>query len=184
MDTRIVIAIVVAAFLVVVLAGWAYSQRRRSRLRERFGPEYDRVLREHGDERRAQTVLEKREERVAGLVIRPLAEPARARYAEHWWDVQRRFVDDPDTAVREADDLVADVMSARGYPVGDFAQRAADISVDYPRLVEDYRTAHDIALRHRNGEANTEDLRTAMLYYRSLFRDLLEPPEPERREVA
>ncbi len=185
MDIRIVVAIIVAVFVVIVLAGWAYRRRCRSRqLRERFGPEYDRVLREHGDSRRGEAVLEKRERRIAGLEIRPLPDPARERYTQHWFEVQRRFVDDPSAAVSEADDLVSDVMSARGYPLADFEQRAADISVDHPRVVDNYRAAHEIALRHRRGEANTEDLRKAMVHYRSLFDELLEHPSPERREVA
>jgi hypothetical protein len=185
MDMRIVVAIVVAVFVIAVLAAWAYARRRRSQqLRERFGPEYDRVIHQHGDARRAETMLEQREKRVERLEIRSLPEPARERYAQHWWEVQRRFVDDPGAAVAEADDLVSDVMSARGYPVGDFEQRAADISVDHPRVVENYRAAHDIALRHRRGEASTEDLRKTMVHYRSLFEELLEHRSPERREVA
>ena len=183
-DMRTVVAIVVAALIIVAIVAWVYTRRRRSGiLRERFGPEYDRVVRQHGDVRRAETVLETRKERVERLEIRSLPEPARERYAQHWLEVQRRFVDDPRSAVTEADGLVTDVMSARGYPMGDFQQRAADVSVDYPQLVENYRTAHDIALRHNRGEASTEDLRKAMVHYRSLFDELLGRPS-ERREVA
>lgn len=185
MDIRVVVAIIVAVFVVVAIAGWAYARRRRAQqLRDRFGPEYDRLAREHGDARVAENVLEKRQKRVARLEIRPLAGPARERYAQHWLEVQRRFVDDPRTTVSEADELVSDVMSARGYPMGDFEQRAADVSVDHPRVVQNYRAAHHIALRHARGEANTEDLRKAMVYYRSLFEELLERDTPERREVA
>ncbi len=183
-DMRTVVAIVVAVCVVVALAAWAHTRRRRSRqLQERFGPEYDRVVLQHGDVRRAETVLETREKRVERLEIRSLPESARERYAQHWLEVQRRFVDDPRMAVTEADGLVMDVMSARGYPMGDFQQRAADVSVDHPQLVENYRMAHDIALRRNRGEANTEDLRKAMVYYRLLFDELLGRPS-ERREVA
>jgi hypothetical protein len=184
MDTRILIAVLVAVFVVVLLAGWAYARRRRvQRLRERFGPEYDRTVRQQGNVRRAEAELQQREERVERLHIRPLAESARLRYREHWLEVQRRFVDNPSEAIAAADDLVADVMAARGYPVGAFEQRAADISVAHPLVVQHYRLAHAIALREGAGDANTEDLRKAMVSYRSLFEDLL-GITTDRREVA
>lgn len=185
MDMRVVAAIIVGVLLIVAASVWVYAQRRRrAQLRERFGPEYDRVVHQYGESRQAENVLEKREIRVKQMEIRSLPETARIRYAQHWYDVQRRFVDDPRAAMAEADDLVSDVMSARGYPMGDFEQLSADISVNHPRVVESYRAAHEIALRHKHGEASTEDLRKAMVYYRSLFDELLEQRSPERRGVA
>jgi hypothetical protein len=183
-DMRIVVPILVV-IVILVIAAWAYAKQRRHRqLRERFGPEYDRVVNQYGEPGRAERVLETRQTRVEKLEIKSLPGTARERYAQRWLEVQRRFVDDPGSAVAEADDLVSDVMSARGYPMGDFEQRSADISVNHPRVVENYRAAHDIALRHRRGEASTEDMRRAMVYYRSLFDELLEQRLPERREVA
>jgi len=182
---RIVAAIIVAVLLIAAVLVWLSTQRRRRLLlRERFGPEYDRVVNQYGEPQRAESVLEKRERRVQGMEIRPLSQSTRDQYAQHWRELQRQFVDDPRSAVAEADDLVSDVMSTRGYPMGDFEQRSADISVNHPRVVENFRAAHDIALRHRRGEASTEDLRKAMVYYRSLFDELLEQPAPERRKVA
>jgi hypothetical protein len=117
--------------------------------------------------------------------IRPLGAAERERFISEWRSVQSRFVDDPKGAVTEADKLVIRVMQARGYPMSDFEQRAADISVDHPQVVDNYRAAHEIALRHRRGESTTEDLRNAMLYYRSLFEDLLQPRSiDQRKEVA
>jgi hypothetical protein len=183
MDTRILIA-VVAGVLVLAVAVWIFMRKRRTdELRGRYGPEYDRVVRERGDRRRAEAILEQREKRVEQLAIRPLPADERARFAEAWRSDQARFVDDPSRAVAEADRLVADLMMARGYPVGDFEQRAADISVDHPKVVENYRIAHDIALRERRGEASTEDLRNAMVHYRALFDDLLADERPVSTEV-
>ncbi len=167
--------IVVAVIVVIAIAGalWAFTQRRRSTdLRRRFGPEYDREVREHG-RRGAETELERRERRVEALEIRPISREDRERFGEEWRVVQARFVDDPRGAVTDADRLVGEVMRTRGYPVGDFEQRAADISVDHPHVVENYRAAHEIALRHKRGEASTEDLRKAMVHYRALFEELL-----------
>lgn len=123
--------------------------------------------------------------RVEKFPIRELAVDERERFVTEWRVVQSRFVDDPKGAVREADELVSRLMQARGYPMSDFEQRAADISVDHPRVVDNYRAAHMIALRHRKGEATTEDLRSAIIYYRSLFDELLQTkPAGEKREVA
>jgi hypothetical protein len=183
MDTRILIAVIVA-LLVLAVGAWLFMQKRRTdELRRRFGPEYDRLVREEGDRRRAEAALEQREKRVEQLAIRPLPADERARFAEAWRSDQARFVDDPKGAVVEADRLVADLMMARGYPVGDFEQRAADISVAHPRVVENYRIAHDIAVRERRGEANTEDLRKALVHYRALFDDLLSEERPDSTEV-
>lgn len=176
MDTRVVVAIVVAVIvLVAIAAAIAVSRkRRREHLRENFGPEYDRALAQHGDPARAEAVLAEREKRVHSFPIRHLSPSDRQTYAAEWEAVQRRFVDDPAMAVSEADSLVNRVMTARGYPMADFGQRSADISVNYPTVVQNYRMAHDIALRHSQGQATTEDLRQAMVHYRSLFAELLE----------
>jgi hypothetical protein len=180
MDQVTVVAIVVGV-LVLALVGWYVWQRQRSEaLRARFGPEYDRAVREAGDDRRrAETELLKRQERVEHLEIRPLRAEQREDYLQRWRAVQAKFVDDPRGAVSDADGLVEDVMKARGYPVSDFDQRAADLSVHHPAVVSNYRAARDIAQRHRRGEASTEDLRQAMVHYRALFQDLLEDREHE-----
>jgi hypothetical protein len=135
------------------------------------------VIQEHGNQRRAETVLETREKRIECLNIRPLTGKDRDHFVEAWQADQARFVDDPKRAVMEADLLVSEVMKARGYPVADFEQRVADISVDHPHVVENYRAATEIALRQRWGEGTTEELRQAMVYYRKLFDELLEMVE-------
>jgi len=158
---------------------WLYVRKRRSTtagLRQKFGPEYERAVREHGSERKAEAKLADRQERVEKLHIRDLDPMERERFSKQWVSVQSRFVDSPKGAVAEADDLVSSLMKARGYPVSDFDQRAADISVDHPRVVENYRSAHAIALRVGKDAATTEDLRTAMIHYRSLFEDLVQVP--------
>jgi hypothetical protein len=177
--------------LVIAVLAWVYVQKRRSRtadLREKFGPEYDRAVRAHGGERKAEGKLEDREKRVEKLKIRDLDPIEHQRFSNQWESVQSRFVDSPKGAVTEADDLVSSLMKARGYPVSDFDQRAADISVDHPRVVENYRSAHEIALRVAKvgkDEATTEELRTAMIHYRSLFEELVQVPvNVERKEVA
>jgi hypothetical protein len=183
-DNRVLGAIILVALALIALAGWAYSRRRRTQqLRERFGTEYDRAVQQHGGIGPGETVLEQREKRVKRLSIVPLAPSAHQRYSQHWLEIQHRFVDDPKAAVTAADDLISDVMAVRGYPAGEFEQRSADISVDHPQVVEDYRAAHSIALRNRRVEANTEDLRQAMVLYRSLFQELL-GTETGRKEVA
>ena len=152
--------------------------------RDRFGPEYDRAVRQHGSERKAEAKLADRETRVDLLKIRDLDVAERERYLAQWQAVQSRFVDYPKGAVTEADELVCSLMKTRGYPVTDFDQRAADISVDHPLVVENYRSAHDIALRLGRGEASTEDLRTAMIHYRSLFDELVQVQTPADKRVA
>jgi hypothetical protein len=173
----VVIAVGAVALLAVLLIAFS-TRRRTNRLRTRFGPEYDRAVQQHG-ERGAASELDSRLERREHLDIRPLPPPAREQYRESWARVQAEFVDDPTAAVGEADDLVHRAMRERGYPMDDFEQRAADISVDHPQVVERYRSAHGIANRNANGEATTEDLRQAMKHYRALFDDLLETPEDE-----
>ena len=178
----VLIAIVVIAIIVVAAIGFITSRKRRSqKLRERFGPEYDRVVRQEGDPRRAEGVLEFRQKRREKFNIRPLSAADRSSFATRWNEVQARFVDDPRGAVTVADSLVTEVMQSRGYPIGEFEQRAADLSVDYPVIVANYHAAHDIASRHSTGKASTEDLRQAMVHYRALFQELLEEPKTERR---
>jgi hypothetical protein len=180
MDTTTGIVLVIALVVVVGVVAWLVMQRRRTEeLRKRFGPEYDRTVSEQGDLRRAESELEARKQRVERLDIRPLSPEEHERFAEAWQSAQALFVDEPATAIKEADRLVAEVMRDRGYPVGDFEQRVADISVDHPNVVTNYRAAHAIALANERGEANTEDLRKAMIHYRGLFEDLLETREKE-----
>ena len=173
--------IVAAVVVIVVVAVVVAMQRRRSTaLRDRFGPEYDRTLATTDGRREGEQELMERQRRRQQLEIRPLAPDAQRRYVEQWRLVQERFVDDPTGAIGEADRLVTQVMNERGYPMDDFEQRAADVSVDHPDVVEDYRRAHEIAVRRDDGETNTEDLRRAMIHYRSLFTDLLETTDSQR----
>jgi hypothetical protein len=181
------IALAVAAVLVIGIAVALYMRSRRNntaKLRDRFGPEYERAVLQHGSERKAEAKLADRETRVEMLKIRELDATERERFLSQWQVAQARFVDYPKGAVAEADELVSSLMQARGYPVADFDQRAADISVDHPRVVENYRSAHSIALRLGRGEANTEDLRTAMIHYRSLFDELVQVQAPGIKRVA
>jgi hypothetical protein len=170
--TTIVLAVVVIVLLAAV--GWLLYERRRSdRLRSDFGPEYRRTVTETGDRRAAEAELEQRQRRVEALSIRPLSAAERTRFAEAWRATQARFVDQPETAIADADRLIGEVMQARGYPVADFEQRVADVSVDHPSVVEHYRAAHAIASRTSGIPADTEQLRQAMVHYRALFDDLL-----------
>ena len=189
----IAILVVVALALAAGLAFYFYSRRRQSEhLQERFGREYDQALDEHGDRRKAESELKERVERVEKLSIGPLPEERRKGFSQQWDRVQARFVDDPPGAVEEADQLVQEVMVARGYPVGNFEQRAADISVDHPNVVANYRNAHAMSIASRDGRATTDDLREGFVSYRELFRELLEPeaaseserPAPGRRRTA
>jgi hypothetical protein len=175
MNQGLLIAIIVGVFIVIAALGFLVVRTRRTRrLRARFGPEYDRVVSEAGGVRQAEGVLEFREKRREQFAIRPLSPSDRATYKAKWDEVQSKFVDDPRQSVGVADRLVNEVMRARGYPMSDFDQRAADISVDHPIVVENYRAAHTIALRHDRGHADTEDLRRAMVHYRALFEELLD----------
>ena len=166
--------VLIAVVLIGAIVWITMSRLRSRRLRERFGSEYDRTIRSEGNTRKAEATLEARAKRVAKLQIRPLASADAERFDGSWRAVQGRFVDDPRGAVTEADRLVGELMAARGYPVGDFEQRVADISVDHPDVVMNYRAAREIAQQHAQGKATTEDLRQAMVHYRALFRDLLE----------
>ena len=173
MQILIIILVIVVVVALALMAFGYYRSRRSSQLRERFGPEYDRAVGEYGDRQAAEPVLLDRQKRVEKLNIVPLSPSDRERYAQEWRNVQAKFVDDPAGATADADRLVHQVMEARGYPMGDFEQRVADISVEHANVVDNYRRAHDIALRQQRGEADTEDLRKGIVYYRSLFQDLL-----------
>ena len=177
-----------AAILIVIVLIWLYARKRRNRtagLRRKFGPEYDRAVKVHGSERSAEAKLEDREKRVEKLSIRDLDPMERERFTKQWESIQSRFIDSPKGAVTEADDLVSSLMKARGYPVSDFDQRAADISVDHPRVMENYRSAHEIALRVGKDEGTTEELRTAIIHYRFLFEELAQAPaNAEKSKVA
>jgi len=183
-----IIGLAVLVVVIIAVAGLMYMRKRRSAtadLRKQFGPEYDRAVLKHGSERKAEAKLEDREKRVEKLNIRDLDPMEHERFTKQWASVQSRFVDSPRGAVTEADDLISALMKTRGYPVSDFDQRAADISVDHPRVVENYRSAHEVALRVGKDEATTEDLRTAMIHYRSLFDELVQVPSTvEGKESA
>jgi hypothetical protein len=176
------IILIVVAIAAAGVVAWLYmgEHRRSRRLRAQFGPEYDRLVREHHDRRQAERELEHRESRVQRLEIRSLGREERERYIRAWRAQQERFVEDPKSAVFDADRLVTDVMRARGYPMGDFEQRAADVSVDHPHVVQNYRVAREIVARYTRGDAGTEDLRKAMVCYRALFDELLETQEVKR----
>lgn len=165
------------AIAVIVAIGsmvWLYTSKRRTKeLRSKFGPEYGRLARAQGDAGRAEQLLQEREQRVKKLDIKPLTEAQRNHFADEWEHTQAQFVDDPTAAVTHADALVQEVMTVRGYPVVDFDQRVADVSVDHPAVAQNYRLAHAIAVEHQREEVAMEKLRQAMLHYRSLFADLL-----------
>src|SRR5579863_8252027 len=169
------IAILVAVIVVAVgaIAYVLLQKRRTQNLRQHFGPEYDRAVAEGGNRRLAEAKLEERAERVKKFNIRPLSAEDRERFTVQWDRVQARFVDAPAGAVAEADQLIGDLMASCGYPMGDFEQRAADISVDHPVVTQNYRSAHEIALRQAKGQASTEELRRAMIHYRALFDELV-----------
>jgi hypothetical protein len=179
------ILVVLVGVLSAIAAAWIYTHRRRSeQLRGRFGKEYDRTVQEEGDRRKAEQILKEREQRVEMLHLRPLAVEDQERFLKEWQSIQARFVDDPKAAVTDADWLVHRVMRARGYPTGDFEQEAADVSVDHPEVVSNYRAAHEIAIRAREDQATTtETLRQGLVYYRLLFEELLEVHEPVLSEV-
>ncbi len=172
------VTIIIIVVVVLVLAGAAaaavYQRRRRSTaLKERFGPEYNRTVEAHDDRRRAEKELEEREKRRAGLEVSPLSASSAARYRDEWDDVQRRFVDEPAEAVERADRLVVRMMRECGYPVDDFDQRAADISVDHPDVAQHYREAHEVAVAQARGAVDTEKARQAVTSYRQLVEALL-----------
>ena len=183
---QIVLIIAVAVVVVAGIAAFlALRKRRTAKLRTQFGgTEYDRALADGGSRSHGEAKLEGRKDRVESLHLRPLTAADRARFAESWSSVQGRFVDSPGGAVTEADQLLRDVMSTCGYPVTDFEQQAADISVDHPLAIDNYRKGHEIAARQARGQASTEDLRQAMIYYRALYEDLAGKPEVARAKSA
>jgi hypothetical protein len=189
METVIIALMVIVAVLIVVGAIAAFvldRDKKRREVREGFGPEYHRELaRTGGDRAKAQRELEARQKRVSSFDLKALAPEDARRFSDQWRRTQERFVDDPSAATGDADRLVQEVMQARGYPMADFDQRAADVSVDHPEVVQNYRSAHEISQRNERGEADTEDLRQAFVHYRSLFDELLETEtEPEPAEVS
>lgn len=184
MPAWLMIVIVLAALLAAGAVAWMlYEKQRTSRLKRQFGPEYERTVKEAGTRRRAEAELESRARRVGMLELRELPPADRDRFAQRWRDAQAHFVDDPAPAVAEASALVKEVLGARGYPVGNFDRRAADISVDHPTVVENYREARRIALASERGHAFTEDLRRAMVLYRALFEEVLGTHAYEMQEV-
>jgi hypothetical protein len=183
--TALVLISILIGIAILGIAALIFLRKRRTEgLRTRFGPEYARAVQESGDRRHAEASLEERKKRVERFKLQLLTPGDRARFTESWRRVQARFVDEPNGAITEADQLLGDVMSTRGYPVSDFEQRTADISVDHPRVVENYRAAHEIALRHAQGQASTEDLRQAMIHYRTLFVELVSEPEMASAKAA
>jgi len=182
--TQTIVLLVIVA-LIVVAAVWMVSRRRRSEeLREQFGPEYERTIDHIGDRRQAESELEARRKRIRELNILPLSGDDQSRFADQWHVTQAHFVDDPVGAIRDADRLISELMQKRGYPVGDFEQRAADISVDHPEVVVNYRAAHRISMASDEGRATTEDLRKAVVHYRHLFEELLELPDSARTDAT
>jgi len=183
MSTWLWVVIVIVAAAVVLAVVWAATRTRRTHeLKERFGPEYGRVAADAPTKRAAESELREREQHRRELDIRPLDPARRDRYRREWQDVQARFVDEPAGAAAEADVLIQRVMRERGYPVDDFDTRAADISVDHPNVVENYRAAHGIVTAYERGSAGTEELRHAVRHYRELFDELVEARDAE--EVA
>ena len=184
MDTNLLVALAIVVLLAVIAGALLTRRRRSSHLAQRFGPEYERTVERAGSRSQAEADLLARERRVRKLEIVPLAAHEAQRFRMEWQGLQARFVDNPRTAVAEADLLVRDVMIRRGYPMGDFESRAADLSVEHPVVVENFRAAHRIALEERQGSADTEALRQAFVHYRLLFDELLQPAtrrEPQRR---
>ena len=194
--TIIIIAFFATAIIVAIAMGiWLFTKKRRTKeLRSKFGPEYNRMARSEGDAARAEHLLQERQKRVKKLDITPLTDRQRHDFADKWEHAQARFVDDPAAAVADADVLVKEVMNIRGYPVADFEQRVADVSVDHPAVVQNYRLAHGIAIRHEREDVGIEKLREAMIHYRALFADLLHDgglqpvrqvmPEEKARQAA
>jgi hypothetical protein len=181
-NTLIIIAVVV---VLALAAAFVIMQMRRSKsLKTRFGSEYERVVAETGGKGKAEAELAERAKRVKKLEIRPLPPGQGESFTRSWRAAQSSFVDDPKRAIAEADQLIGELMAARGYPVTDFEQRAADLSVDHGELVNNYRAGHEIALRHERGDAGTEDLRQAMIHYRALFEDLIEEPADDVRRAS
>jgi hypothetical protein len=170
-----IIAVVLVMLVAGVILAPAFIRRNRSKqFQNQFGAEYEHTVQALGDEKKAQTELVERQKHVEALDIHPLSESEHERYVADWAAVQSKFVDEPGPAIVAADHLIMEAMQLRGYPVSDFEQRAADLSVSYPTLVSNYRAARAIALKNEQGQADTEELRQAMLHYHSLFDELVE----------
>ena len=185
MNTKyIVVAVVLVLVILGAILGLIFSRRQRSkRYSAKFGPEYGRTVKTMGGQKKAQTEMDERQKHVETLNIRPLSLGERERYLAEWKAVQTKFIDQPGQATVEADHLITEIMRVRNYPVSDFEQRAADISVNYPALVSNYRLAREIANKNEHHQADTEELRQALVYYRSLFDELLkaETVTPEKK---
>lgn len=173
MSSTLIIVLVLLLVVGAALVAFGVVANRRRALRERFGPEYDRVVESTEDRRAAERELRERERRHAELELRPLDPASRDRYSTSWEEIQVRFVDAPDQAVGEADELVSQLIAERGYPTGDHDEKLAHLSVEHARTLDHYRQAHDINERNARGEATTEQLRQALVHYRALFADLL-----------
>jgi hypothetical protein len=173
----IVVIVIVVVIVVIALAWIAMRKRRTDDLKQTFGPEYDRAVHETTDKRQAESMLVERKKRVESFETVPLSQAQRQAFTDRWQDVQALFVDDPAGAISRADGLIAEVMEARGYPAEAFEQREEIISVEQPEVVENYRTAHEITGRSESGDASTDDLRQAMLLYRSIFDQLTAQPQ-------
>jgi FtsZ-interacting cell division protein ZipA len=182
MDGGVIVLIVIVVVVLVALGLLMSRRRRTQQLQDRFGPEYERAVTETGDRKVAESELLERQARRDKFDVVPLDPAARERYLEEWHRTQALFVDSPAEATREADRLIIDVMRERGYPVDDFEQRAADVSVDHPQVVDDYRAARTISAANDKGEASTEDLRQALVHYRSLFEELLDTGRPDQAD--
>jgi hypothetical protein len=185
-STQITVAVFVLCLAIAIALG-VYIKYRKTRtlgFRKRFGTEYDRAIVTHGSSQKAEAKLAGRETRVEALKIRELSPTERERFVAEWQMVQSRFVDHPKAAVTEADDLINALLLARGYPQGGFEQRAADVSVNYPHVMENYRLANGIAVRPGLVEATTEELRTAMIQYRAMFDELLQVQKPNAARSA
>ena len=170
-----------AAIVIAAIAWGAYRKRRSTRLQDTFGAEYDRTVADAPTRREAEAELTGREKRHKDFELKPLEPQARERYIDQWRQTQERFVDDPEGAVGDADRLIQEVMRERGYPVEDFDRRAADLSVDHPDVISNYRAAHSTAIANERGKTTTEDLRNAVIHYRALFSELLEAEPVESR---
>jgi hypothetical protein len=174
MNTTAVVVIIAVVVVVAIAAWFLFRQQRSKKLRSQFGPEYENAVHKYGSPPKAEDALLARQKRIEKMHIRALPPDERDRFANQWHDVQSRFVDDPGGSIDAADQLVCDVMNARGYPMSDFEVRAEDLSVDHPQVVRNFRAAHAIRLKRDTQEATTEDLRQALVYYRDLFDELLE----------
>jgi hypothetical protein len=180
------VALTVAVVVILAAIGWLiYTRKRSERLRAHFGPEYDRRVDElHGNRTRAETELTEREARVQKLTLRPLSHSDRTAFVEQWRIVQARFVDDPAGAVNDADRLVGDIMRARGYTMDERSDRLADLCAAYPQRASDFREANDVFIRHRSGNASTEDLRRAFVHFRSVFDEMLGGHDEELKRAS